>query len=298
MATKRIQKNRKNESGTYDVIHYETEAGLVLMPDGSTIEEVVSDAVTASGGGVMTLPEDLGEGPYTIEFTSEDEESLNASSVAFSDTVTGIGATDVQTALEFLHDKVQDAVSVAIQDTTPPDDSVLWVDTSEEGGDDESASSEALNKAIDEHGITVSSEEPETALIWLDTNDSGDSEADVTNTGVQMVKLWENPNPEAEFAEQTITGNFDGYDMYVIICNYDKNLNPLPANLTTLDGTAYSHLTGMTVYQTGWINMTRRVQREGNSIIFSDNVQYQTDSYSIANHRNIPVQIYGIKGVQ
>ena len=41
MATKQIQKNRKNSAGGFDVIHYETDASIVLMEDGSSVEEAM-----------------------------------------------------------------------------------------------------------------------------------------------------------------------------------------------------------------------------------------------------------------
>lgn len=39
MAIKKIQKNRLNENNEFDVIHYETEAELVLTSDGSNVED-------------------------------------------------------------------------------------------------------------------------------------------------------------------------------------------------------------------------------------------------------------------
>lgn len=72
MAIKNIQKNRLNDSGTFDVIHYETGASQVLMEDGTTAEEAINakqdkltfdDAPTAnsvnpvtSGGVYNALP--------------------------------------------------------------------------------------------------------------------------------------------------------------------------------------------------------------------------------------------------
>lgn len=39
MAIKKLRKHRLNADGEYDVLHYETEADLVLMEDGSTVAE-------------------------------------------------------------------------------------------------------------------------------------------------------------------------------------------------------------------------------------------------------------------
>ena len=38
MATLKFRLNRKNSSGTYDTIHYETSANIVLRNDGTTVE--------------------------------------------------------------------------------------------------------------------------------------------------------------------------------------------------------------------------------------------------------------------
>lgn len=43
MATKKVQKNRLNENNEFDVIHYETEASVVLMADGTTAEDTIND---------------------------------------------------------------------------------------------------------------------------------------------------------------------------------------------------------------------------------------------------------------
>lgn len=42
MAIKQIKKKRLNASGEYDLIHYETDATMVLMDDGSTVEETMA----------------------------------------------------------------------------------------------------------------------------------------------------------------------------------------------------------------------------------------------------------------
>ena len=47
MAIKKIQKNRMNDAGTFDVIHYETDASQVLMADGTTAEAAIGGKETA-----------------------------------------------------------------------------------------------------------------------------------------------------------------------------------------------------------------------------------------------------------
>lgn len=51
MTIQRERLNRKNASGTYDVIHLETEAGVVLRSDGTTVEDALSNPQPISTGG-------------------------------------------------------------------------------------------------------------------------------------------------------------------------------------------------------------------------------------------------------
>lgn len=39
MATLKQRLHRKNASGTYDVIHYESSSDLIIRPNGNTVEE-------------------------------------------------------------------------------------------------------------------------------------------------------------------------------------------------------------------------------------------------------------------
>ena len=43
MAIKQIQKNRLNESGEFDVIHYETDASITYMSDGTNVEDAINN---------------------------------------------------------------------------------------------------------------------------------------------------------------------------------------------------------------------------------------------------------------
>ena len=51
MAILKERMHRKNASGTYDVIHLETEAGIVLRSDGTTVEDALSNPQPISTGG-------------------------------------------------------------------------------------------------------------------------------------------------------------------------------------------------------------------------------------------------------
>lgn len=65
-----------------------------------------ADAVTVSGGGTMQMGESLGDGPYTIEVTEDGEGGgLPAEQVGYSNTGSGLEATNVQEAIDELAKK-------------------------------------------------------------------------------------------------------------------------------------------------------------------------------------------------
>lgn len=65
-----------------------------------------ADAVTVSGGGTMQMGESLGNGPYTIEVTEDGEGGgLSAEQVGYSNTGSGLEATNVQEAIDELAKK-------------------------------------------------------------------------------------------------------------------------------------------------------------------------------------------------
>lgn len=51
MAVKIVRKRRKNADGSYDIVHYETQAKAVWMSDGRSVEEAVTAGGGSSGGG-------------------------------------------------------------------------------------------------------------------------------------------------------------------------------------------------------------------------------------------------------
>lgn len=66
----------------------------------------INDAVTVPGGGTMQMGESLGEGPYTIEVTEDGEGgALSAEQVGYSNTGSGLEATNVQEAIDELAGK-------------------------------------------------------------------------------------------------------------------------------------------------------------------------------------------------
>lgn len=66
----------------------------------------INDAVTVPGGGTMQMGESLGDGPYTIEVTEDGEGGgLSAEQVGYSNTGSGLEATNVQGAIDELAGK-------------------------------------------------------------------------------------------------------------------------------------------------------------------------------------------------
>lgn len=66
----------------------------------------INDAVTVPGGGTMQMGESLGDGPYTIEVTEDGEGGgLSAEQVGYSNTGSGLEATNVQEAIDELAQK-------------------------------------------------------------------------------------------------------------------------------------------------------------------------------------------------
>ncbi len=64
------------------------------------------NAVTVPGGGTMQMGESLGDGPYTIEVTEDGEGGdLSAAQVGYSNTGSGLEATNVQEAIDELAGK-------------------------------------------------------------------------------------------------------------------------------------------------------------------------------------------------
>lgn len=60
------------------------------------------DAVTVPGGGEIEMEESLGEGPYTFEFTADDETAVSAAQVSYDGAASGLEAETVQGALDLL----------------------------------------------------------------------------------------------------------------------------------------------------------------------------------------------------
>ena len=84
-------------------------------PEGTTLEQYAAQLAAIAtaapwlsipGGGTMQMGESLGEGPYTIEVTEDGEGGdLSAEQVGYSNTGSGLEATNVQEAIDELAGK-------------------------------------------------------------------------------------------------------------------------------------------------------------------------------------------------
>lgn len=94
-----MQKNiYDTQNRNTDIFQYVDEKmGDVPAPD---------DLVTVPGSGAINLPDTLGPGPYTIEFTDEDDPPLKAADVEYSGAESGLNAVNVQNAVDALSEKI------------------------------------------------------------------------------------------------------------------------------------------------------------------------------------------------
>lgn len=68
------------------------------------------DLVTVLGSGSIDMPETLGPGPYIIEFTDEDDPPISGAEVTYTNTTSGLTATNAQAAIDELSAKIASSV--------------------------------------------------------------------------------------------------------------------------------------------------------------------------------------------
>lgn len=73
------------------------------------------DLVTVPGSGSIDMPETIGEGPYVIEFTDEDDPPISAVEVTYTNTTSGLMATNAQAAIDELAGSLGDVGSILDQ---------------------------------------------------------------------------------------------------------------------------------------------------------------------------------------
>ena len=130
--------------------------------------------------------------------------------------------------------------------------------------------------------------------LWLKMKAYINNRIETLEQGITMKVLWENPNPTAEFAAQTINVNLSGYTHYEVLFALNsasyKDLQ-LSTGIVPIDKRAFL------CYGWGDVNTvgTRNV-----SAITSNSIAFTVGYYNKATNNSyvIPIAIYGIKGVQ
>lgn len=128
------------------------------------------------------------------------------------------------------------------------------------------------------------------------------------NSGIQMVKLWENASPTSSFAAQTVSLDLNDYDM-VEISFYQATNQPYMHTKRIVVGsssdlgvvtTRFLETSGTST--SGSWTTSRQVTTSTTKITFGagayEYVYVNSDNHIVNNIYTIPVAIYGIKGVQ
>lgn len=139
--------------------------------------------------------------------------------------------------------------------------------------------------------------------------------AKASGGGVSRVLLWENADIYSEFAGQTITldalQDCDAIEILFYPSNYQGGYGPCYLSSGVLPKLTNSELksnyydwgyilqSAANFYSTEAVPSYRLVQwEEDTQITFGNCVRISSGRPESANHANVPVQIYGIKGVQ
>lgn len=122
---------------------------------------------------------------------------------------------------------------------------------------------------------------------------------EVIGAEVELMKLlWENPDPTAEFAAQTIALDLSGYDDLYVIYDWAVGNNYLYSQLVPIDDGRYC-LSGAYPSGTaseGSASIVRQVTFGNSGIVFSDaGMGYTGSGRTTRNNMCIPLKIYGIK---
>lgn len=185
-----------------------------------------------------------------------------------------------------------DGSNVYVGDEQPTDGSELWIDTDDEGAEGGSGSVGG--------GAYVGAEEPtdENVNLWYDTDEKQGrfyTAAETDAKFMQMVKLWENPNPTSAFAAQTVSLDLNGYDEIEIVVNLFSGIQAtfkfkfsIP-NCTRCMLFCTNNSPTYTNYGYYRLATVSRSEINFDTAYFNNS---QGDQYLV------PLQIYGIKGVQ
>ena len=172
----------------------------------------------------------------------------------------------------------------------------IWIDPDEEADGSGSSGS----------GIAIGDEEPTgDEEVWIDTDDEAGeyyTKEEASNTFVQMVKLWENPDSTVEFSAQTISLDLSGYNFVGVYYKvrtsgtFASELVILPPLSVGLQANPVIWNSDTTIDKTK--KASRLTQMESNGVRFDIGWETAGDTGGENNGVMIPLQIYGIKGVQ
>lgn len=123
-----------------------------------------------------------------------------------------------------------------------------------------------------------------------------------SNSGIEMVKLWENASPSSSFSAQTVALDLSGYDAVVVEGSAAGSPTGKRAMSTYAtvgrQGTLMSALTG-----SYWFTTSREFIVTTSAIAFQECGQWGwndagTVIKNINNSYCVPVLIWGVKGVK
>lgn len=123
--------------------------------------------------------------------------------------------------------------------------------------------------------------------------------------GTTMTKLWQNPSPESEFAPQTVTLDWSGYDIVFVTSITSAatagsgNYQPVVFMPARVGESGAISSFGIDSSNSQVWGHARYVYIESNGIRFGPGNQYQVGGnvYTNWNGRAVPTAIYGIKGI-
>ena len=111
-----------------------------------------------------------------------------------------------------------------------------------------------------------------------------------------MVKLWQNPDTTASFAEQTISLDLSNYDAVYVFCYQATTQQYCRAQGLALKGiqTTIRHITNSS---TNIVGMSRNVTMSDTGVAFGTGgrLVQGTSGITTDNSLQIPVYIYGVK---
>lgn len=98
MAIKKIRKKRLNSSGEYDTIYYETEADLVIMADGDTVENKIAELQREVEDGLSNVGTNFTT-DETLILSADGVLSVNTASAVEADNTLPITSAAVQASV-------------------------------------------------------------------------------------------------------------------------------------------------------------------------------------------------------